>query len=126
MSTSIYVDLPDVNQWLTTCGVVYNTDIYNCIECYVDSNFSGGWAQADANNAETFMLRTVYVMMYAVCPVLWCSKLQTWIALSTTEAGYIALIQVIRKVLDFMALMKELYFIFDIHLPNPEVICTLF
>ena len=126
MSTSIYVDLPDINQRLTIRGVVYNPDIYNCIKCYVNSNFYGGWDQADSDNAETFMLRTVYVIMNAECPVLWCSKLQTKIALSTIEAGYIALIQVIRKVIAFMELMKELYLIFDIHLPKPEVICAVF
>ena len=31
-----------------------------------------------------------------------------------------------RKVITFMAFMKEVYFIFDIHLPNPEVFCKVF
>ena len=31
-----------------------------------------------------------------------------------------------RKFVSFMALMKELSFIFDVHLPKPEVFCKLF
>jgi hypothetical protein len=44
--------------------------------------------------------------MYAGCPITWCSKLQTEIALSTTEAGYIALSQAMREVIPFMHLMQ--------------------
>ena len=56
------------------------------IECYANSKFGCGWAQADANNAENLMSRTGYVITYAGCTVLWCSKLQTEIVLRTTEA----------------------------------------
>ena len=35
----------------------------------------------------------VKVIMYSGCPVAWCSKLQSEIALSTTKAEYIALSQ---------------------------------
>ena len=85
--------LTDKNQRLTTCGIVYNTDIEKGFDCYVYYNFDGGWAQADSDNAENVMSHTIYVITYAICPVLWCSKLQTETALSTTEAEYISLIQ---------------------------------
>ena len=57
----------------------------------MDADFAGGWNQADSNNAEAVMSQTGYVTMYAGNPLLWCSKLQTEFALSTTEAEYIAL-----------------------------------
>ena len=72
------------------------------------------------------MLHTGYVITYAVCPVLWCSKLQMEINLSTTEAEYIALNQAMCNVIPFMELMKEVYFIFDIYLPNTEVFYRVF
>ena len=50
------------------------------------ANFAGDWDKADSENPEAFLSRTGYVLMYANCPVLFCSKLQTEIALSTTEA----------------------------------------
>ena len=59
-------------------------------------------------------------------PVLWCSKLQTQIALSTIEVEYIALIQVMCEVIPYMVLMKELSFVFDVYLPKIEVFYKLF
>ena len=82
VSASMYVDLPDVNQWLTTCGLVYKTDIEKFIKCYIDPEFAGGWYQEDYDNAENVMSRTGYVITYAVFPLLCCSKLQTEISLS--------------------------------------------
>ena len=72
------------------------------------------------------MSRTGYVITYAGCPLLCCSRLQTGIDLSTTEVEYIALSQVMQRVIPFTALIKEGYFIFDIHILNPEVFCKLF
>ena len=62
-----------------------------------------------------------YVITYAGCPVLWRIRLQTEISLSTTETEYISIRQAMREVIPFIALMKEVSFIFDIHLPNQEV-----
>ena len=84
------------------------------------------WTQVDADNAENVMLRTGCAITHAGCPLLWLSKLQTEISLSTTEAEYIALIQTMRKVIPSMAFMKEVSFIFYIHLPKPEVFCKVF
>ena len=75
--TSTYVYLPDGNRRLTTCGVVYRPDIENGIKYFVDANFSGICAQADSDHAENSMFHTGYVIRYAECPVLWCSRLQT-------------------------------------------------
>ena len=72
------------------------------------------------------MSHTGYGITYAGCPVIWCSRLQTEISLSTTEAECIALSQAMREVIPFMSLMKEVYFIFDIRLPKPEVFCKVF
>ena len=84
------MDLPDRNQKLSTCGVVNKTNKEKGTECYVYANFDGGWDQANADNAEDFMLSTDYVITYAGCPVLWCIKLQMATAFSTTEGEYIA------------------------------------
>eukprot|EP00957_Ditylum_brightwellii_P117330 8948690-Ditylum_brightwellii.AAC.1 len=64
-------------------GVCYHLNPDLGIQCYVDANFAGGWSKADADNPENVMSRTRFIIFYAGCPVLWQSKLQTEIALST-------------------------------------------
>jgi len=107
-------------------GLVFEPDDSKGIECYVDADFAGGWSQADSDNAENVMSRTGYVITYAGCPILWGSKLQTEIALSTAEAEYIALSQAMRQVIPLMHLLVEVSCIFDIKLPKPQVHCKVF
>ena len=56
MRKSTYVGLPDGNRQLITHGVVYKPDMEKLIWYYVDADFSGGWDQVDADNAENVML----------------------------------------------------------------------
>ena len=64
--------------------------------------------------------------MYAGCPILWCLKLQTEIALSMAEAEYIALSQAMRQVILMMNIITEISCVFDIYVPKPEVHCKVF
>jgi len=57
---------------------------------------------------------------------MWCSKLQTEVALSTTEAEYIALSQSMREVIPIIQLMDELKPLIDFYNPMPEICCKLF
>ena len=107
-------------------GIVYKHDKTKGIECFVDAGFAGGWSNADADNPDNVLSRTGYVIMYGGCPLLWCSKLQTEIALSTAEAEYIALSQAMREVLPLMELMKEIDTVFPLHLPDPKIHCKVF
>ena len=71
--------------------MIYRPDITRGLECYVDADFAGGWKDGNHNSPESLLSRTGFVIMYAGCPITWGSKLQTEIALSTTESEYIAL-----------------------------------
>jgi len=54
--------------------------------------FLWDWNRMRASeDALTAKSRTGFIIMYAGCPITWCSKLQTMVALNTTEAEYIAL-----------------------------------
>ena len=57
--------------------------------------------------------------MYAGCPLVWASKLQTEVALSTAESEYIALSTALREVIPAMNLMRELHVIFPVNLVKP-------
>jgi hypothetical protein len=61
------------------------------IDCYPDADFSGLWNCDNKNDPHCVRSWTRYVICLLDCPVLWISKLQTEIALSTMEAEYVAL-----------------------------------
>ena len=104
-------------------GIIFRPDPSRGLECYVDADFAGGWNKGDADDANSVMSRTGYVIMYSGCPILWCSKLQTEVALSTTAAEYIALSQALREVIPIMQLLKEINEIFPTHIPTPQIHC---
>ena len=65
--------------------------------------------------------------MYGKCPIVWASKMQTDIALSTTESEYSALSEATREVLWLMGLMtkvKERLVPGTINIPTIK--CTVF
>jgi len=106
-------------------GIIYTPDRSKGLECYVDANFAGGWTQANASNAENVLSRTGYVIMYASCPILWVSRLQTEIALSTAEAEYIALSQALCDVIPLITLLKEVNTVFPVHVKSPTFVCKV-
>ena len=68
-----------------------------------------------------------YMITYAGCPVLWASKLQTEIALSSTESEYITLSQALREVIPLTSLIKEAQKrSIDVHTHRAKVRCTVF
>ena len=61
------------------------------LDIHVDADFAGNWNKDNAESPASVISHTGFVIRYFGCPVLWESKLQTEIALSPTEAEYIAL-----------------------------------
>jgi hypothetical protein len=77
-------------------------------ECYVDASHAGDWKQQSASDdPTTAKSRTGFIITFADCPIVWTSKLQTEIALSTTEAEYIALSTAAREILPMLTMTRE-------------------
>ena len=72
--------------------------------------------------------RLGWVITYANCPILWASKIQSQVVLSTTEAEYISLSSALQDVIPLMDMAKELWdkFDFDIFCSNIDVFCHAF
>ena len=98
-------------------GIIYKVDKSKGIEVYVDADIAGGWSSAASENADNVLLRTGFVIYCANCPLVWCSKLQTEIVLSTAQAEYIAMFHALRDTIPIQNLVKEISCIF--HLPEP-------
>jgi hypothetical protein len=97
-------------------------------EVYSDADFSGNWdmkiAEFDASTARS---RSGSAILYAGCTISCSSKLQTEIALSSTESEYIALSQTLREVIPLMRLVNELNNAgFEIPGEIPRVHCKAF
>ena len=108
-------------------GLTYQPSEHS-FHCWADADFVGNWeksiAMEDVNTARS---RSGYLITYAACPILWASKMQTEIALSTTEAEYIALSTALREVIPLMDLLSEFQTHIDSTIINlPTIHCRLF
>ncbi len=74
-----------------TKGLILNPSKTLNIDCYPGANFVGLWTKDNKQDPHCVCSQTGYVICLSNCPVLWKSKLQTEIALSTMEAEYVAL-----------------------------------
>jgi hypothetical protein len=77
------------------------------LDCYCDADFAGLYNVENHQDPVCVKSRTGFCLTLGDCPLLWVSKLQTEIALSTTKAEYIALSQAIRELLPMRDLFQE-------------------
>ena len=108
-------------------GLIMKPDPSRGLECHVDADWAGSWQDRSSNDPRSAHSRTGYVITYAGCPIIWASKMQSLIALSTTEAEYIALSTALREVIGVMNLLNELKgrgFVFNAS--TPVIRCKVF
>lgn len=79
------------------------------LDMFVNADFAGMWHREYSELRECALSRTGYIITYCGCPIHWASKLQSEIALSTTESEYIALSMASRELLPLCRLVTELH-----------------
>lgn len=90
-------------------GLILDPRLDKSLEVYADADFAGNWNKSTAaQDISTAKSRTGFVITFAGCPILWTSKLQTQIALSTTEAEYISLSESLRSAIPLMNVIAEI------------------
>ena len=89
-------------------GIIFKFDANKGIEAHVDADFAGSWFNFNSHEMTSALSRTGYAIKIANCPACWVSKMQTEIALSTTEAEYIALSQSMRDLLPIRSMIEYL------------------
>ena len=108
-------------------GLIMKPDKTRGLECYVDADWAGSWNDRSSNDPLSSHSRTGFIILYAGCPIIWGSKMQQLIALSTTEAEYIALSTALRDVIHVIHLIEELQTHgFNVHNPTPKITCRTF
>ncbi len=100
-------------------GIQFKPNPGKGFECYCDADFSGNWdktfAAIDPSPAKS---QSGWIIFHAGCPVCWASKLQSQVALLTTEGEYIAMSQALHDVIPIMGLLQEM------REQNFNVLCT--
>ena len=89
-------------------GTILRPDKTKGLEVYVDADFAGNWDPKEHQDRDTARSRHGYIIMYARCPILAKSQLQTEIALSSTESEYTGLSYALRETIPIMNLLNEM------------------
>ena len=76
------------------------------MDVYVDADFMGLYGKELRSDPANVKSRTGYVICINGCPIVWSSKLQESIALSTMMAEYYALSTAMREVLPLRCLVE--------------------
>jgi hypothetical protein len=88
-------------------GLYFNPDSTDQADFYVNADFAGTFSGEDGKAPVSVKLITGFVIMYYGVPVLWVSKMQTHIALSTMEDEYTALSQLMRDLIPIQEMLKD-------------------
>ena len=89
-------------------GIILRPDSAQSFLVWADADFVGSWNQETAiSDATTAKLRSGFLITYSGCPILWASRMQTKVALSTTESEYISLSSALRETIPMMNLVQE-------------------
>jgi hypothetical protein len=109
-------------------GLILKADTSKSFEVHVDCDFAGTWVKEDAmNDPSTAKSRTGFIISYGGCPVIWASRLQTEVVLSTTESEYVGLSEALRIAIVMISLLREMKsFGIPIIKTTPTVFCRLF
>jgi hypothetical protein len=105
----------------------YDRDGCFKLECFVDADFAGLYKQDPDESPSSAKSRTGYIIRLAGAPLVWKSKLQTEISLSTLESEYSALSQAMRQLIPIRLLIIELLAVIDDRESlKSSISCTVF
>jgi hypothetical protein len=89
-------------------GIILTPSTDMALKMYMDADFAGRWHKKYAELRDNVLSRTGYVILFCICLVVWGSKLQSEIALSTTESEYIALSTSLRELLPLRCILSDI------------------
>lgn len=79
------------------------------LDMNVNADFTGMWHQQHSTLWDNVLSCTSYIITFCRCPIHWISKLQSEIALSTTESEYISLSMGTHELLPLPWLLTEIH-----------------
>ena len=107
-------------------GLVFTPNGSNGLECYANVDLAGAWCREDADQVESVLSRTGYIIKFVNFPIVCVSKIQIKIALSITEAEYISLSQIMRDLIPLRHIMLEVSSVFGMKFDSCNSCTTTF
>ena len=103
---------------------MFKPNLTDRFKCYIDADWARTWLKTCPSDNTGALSDTAYLITYANCPIMWASKMQSLVALSTTEAKLIALSTTLHEVIHLQNLLLELCGCnFPIPFTKPQVVC---
>jgi hypothetical protein len=97
------------------------------LDCAVDADFAGLYGYEDEQDPISVKSRTGFIITLHGFPIIWSSKLQSEITLSTVAAEYVAFSMSMRELLPMRRLLQELSVKLDMpKLSNSNIKSTVF
>ena len=87
-------------------GLVFNTPNILVVNWYNDTDFVGLWGYGKPQDPISDRIRTEFVVTFSNFPLLYVSKIQTHIYLSTLHYEYVALYNYVRSLLTLKIIIK--------------------
>lgn len=78
------------------------------IDCFVDADFTGLWGYEDEKDPTSVKSRRGFLFMLCGYPISWSSRLQNEIALSTTDAEYVAMSMAMNNFIPLQRIVKTI------------------
>jgi hypothetical protein len=107
-----------------TKGIEFEPDLKAGLDCYMDADFAGLHGYEDDQDPVSVKSRTGFVLALFGCPIIWSSKLQTEITLSSTAAEYVAFSMAMRELLPMRALLQEVCSKMDLQVATQSLVCS--
>ena len=91
-------------------GIVFNPPKKMVVYFYADADFAGLWGHENLQEPICARSITGFVLTFVNCPLLWVSKLQTEIDLSTLYSEYMELSHSVRALHPLKIIIKEVIY----------------
>ena len=89
-------------------GIEFEPDLNSGLDMWCDADFCGLYGYEDEQDPVSVRSRTGFVLTLFGCPIIWQSKLQSEITLSSTASEYVAFSMGMRELLPMRVLLQEI------------------
>lgn len=103
-------------------GILFTPNLQEGLNCCVDADYAGLFSYEDPQDPVSVKSRTGFVLTLFGCPVLWSSKLQTEISLSSTAAEYVAFSMSMRELIPMRRLIQEMGTVLALEVATPSLV----